>query len=244
MSVVLEHHSGFKLCRESQVVANALKRQGRAYTTAALSQLQRDRIMTDTACLVVGSLDFIKAALRQRKLTMPAENCYPEALRPFLHRQLWESTLHEVIQEVVKGKHLFAKPSRRTKRFTGMVIKDGFDYRLSRIPGREPVWCGEVCDWQSEWRYYVVCHQIQGKGFYSGDASVAVDEQVVRDAVALLASHPGTPVSYAIDFGVLSCGQTALVEMNEGFSIGAYDGVDEEVYLALLETRWAQLTAV
>jgi hypothetical protein len=125
-----------------------------------------------------------------------------------------------------------------------MVIRDGFDWRLSRVPPNEPVWCGDVCEWKSEWRYYVVCHQIQGRALYAGDSQDVVDEQMVEEAVSLLAAIPGTPVSYAIDFGVLANGKTALVEMNEGFSIGAYDGVDPEVYLALLETRWAQLTAV
>ena len=244
MDVVLEHYSGFKLCAESQMVADALKMQGRSYMTAALSQLQRDRVMTDSAPLVVGTLDFIKAALRQRGLTLPQENCYPTVLSHLLHRSLWESTLFEVIKEVVQERPLFAKPSKRTKRFSGMVVSDGFDWRLDRIPRHEPVWAGEVCEWLSEWRFYVVCHQIKGKALYAGSADAGLDESVVRQAVDLLTAHPGTPTSYAIDFGVLANGKTALVEMNEGFSIGAYPGVDPQVYLALLETRWAQLTAV
>jgi len=242
MAAVIEHKSGFKLCQESQMAVDALKSQGKPFVLAALSQLQRDRVMTDTAPLVVGTLDFVKAALRQRKLPMPEENCYPEALSHLLHRFVWQSTLYEVIQEVVKGTPLFAKPSKRTKRFTGMVVRDGFDWRLDRIPRNEPVWCSEVCEWKSEWRYYVVCHQIQGKALYHGDGAHGVDEQVVQEAVALMAARPGTPISYAIDFGVLASGKTALVEVNDGFSIGAYDGVDPKVYLALLETRWHQLT--
>lgn len=242
MEAVLEHRSGYRLCYESQVVADALKSQGRSYSVAALSQLQRNRVMTDGAALVVGSLDFIKAALRQRNQAMPEESCYPDPLLPMLRRQIWRSTLYEAIREAVQGRPVFAKPSRRTKRFTGMVIKDGFDYRLERIPSNEPVWCSEVCDWKSEWRYYVVCHQIKGKAFYNGDPSVMPDEKMVHKAVSLMAAQPGAPVSYAIDFGVLASGSTALVEMNDGFSIGAYEGVDPQVYLALLETRWAQLT--
>ncbi|MEM8604121.1 MAG: ATP-grasp domain-containing protein, partial [Cyanobacteria bacterium P01_H01_bin.121] len=45
---------------------------------------------------------------------------------------------------------------------------------------------------------------------------------------------------YAIDFGVLTSGQTALVEMNDGFAVGAY-GIDSRNYTDMIWARWEQL---
>jgi ATP-grasp domain, R2K clade family 2 len=45
---------------------------------------------------------------------------------------------------------------------------------------------------------------------------------------------------YAIDFGVLSTGETALVEMNDGFALGAY-AIDSQDYTDLICARWTEL---
>lgn len=45
---------------------------------------------------------------------------------------------------------------------------------------------------------------------------------------------------YAIDFGVLSTGETALVEMNDGFAVGAYS-IDAANYTDTIAPRWVQL---
>lgn len=49
-------------------------------------------------------------------------------------------------------------------------------------------------------------------------------------------------MSYAIDFGVLTTGETALIEVNDAFAIGAYDNVPGDLYLMMLKARWNQLT--
>jgi len=241
MTAILEHKSGYKLCPESALVADTLKTLGQPFEIAALSQLQRDRVMTMDASLVVGSIDFIKAALRQRQIALPEVSSYPQVLLPHLQREVSLSTLWEVKARVARGETLFVKPSERAKVFTGQVVRDADDWRLQRIPGREPVWCGEVVSWKSEWRYYVVCHQIRTQALYEGDPTQVPELSVVELAVQALAAVPGTPVSYAIDFGVLDSGLTALIEMNDGFSIGAYAGVDPQAYLDMLQTRWIQI---
>jgi hypothetical protein len=49
------------------------------------------------------------------------------------------------------------------------------------------------------------------------------------------------PWAYCLDVGVLDTGETALVEMNDAFSIGMYEGM-EACYPDLLTTRWQELT--
>lgn len=46
--------------------------------------------------------------------------------------------------------------------------------------------------------------------------------------------------AYCLDVGVLSTGETALIEVNDGFSVGMY-GMSKELYAELLQTRWKEL---
>ncbi|MBW8810364.1 MAG: ATP-grasp domain-containing protein, partial [Lysobacter sp.] len=51
------------------------------------------------------------------------------------------------------------------------------------------------------------------------------------------------PAAYGIDFGVLCDGQTALVEANDGYSLGAYKKISNAVYTDLVMARWAELVS-
>jgi hypothetical protein len=64
----------------------------------------------------------------------------------------------------------------------------------------------------------------------------------MEEAIKLLAVS-GAPSGYAIDFGVLDTGQTALVELNDGFSIGAYGSISCESYWPVIHSRWNELIA-
>ncbi len=46
--------------------------------------------------------------------------------------------------------------------------------------------------------------------------------------------------AYALDFGLLASGDTALVELNDGFSLGLYSLAPAR-YTDLIVTRWAEL---
>jgi hypothetical protein len=161
-------------------------------------------------------------------------------LQPFLHRRVWATTLAEARRSTAP---VFVKPSARTKRFTGLVLGGGDDWRIAGTPGREPVWCSDVVEWISEWRCYVIGSRLRYVAYCDGTRDAALDETVVLDAIARLAEDPNHPTAYAIDFGVLSTGETALIEMNDGFSIGAYDNVSPQIYLEMIEARWVQLVA-
>ena len=49
------------------------------------------------------------------------------------------------------------------------------------------------------------------------------------------------PNAFALDLGILDNGEVAVVEMNDAFSIGKYDGIDDETYAKFLITRWNEL---
>lgn len=74
---VLVEHRSFRFGPEEQLVIDALHGQGQTYAKAAASQLMRNRLDSSASRLVVGGLDFMKYALRQRGLDLPSESCYP-----------------------------------------------------------------------------------------------------------------------------------------------------------------------
>jgi len=51
------------------------------------------------------------------------------------------------------------------------------------------------------------------------------------------------PAACSLDFGITDYGRTLLVEINDGFSIGAY-GLDEELYAKFLMARWAEIIGI
>ena len=82
-----------------------------------------------------------------------------------------------------------------------------------------PVYCAGVVEWKSEYRVYVVHHEIRAIAHYDGDAELAIDERVVREAVETLARAGEGFAGFGIDFGVLSTGETALI-VEERYLLG------------------------
>lgn len=64
------------------------------------------------------------------------------------------------------------------------------------------------------------------------------DPAVIESAWA---AFDDAPAAYAMDWGVTDDGRTLLVEVNEGYSVGAY-GLYFTDYARFLSARWAQLT--
>lgn len=250
MSQVFVSPSPSALSAYSQVVVTASNRLG-AEERAAVhhfgenvlactdKHLDRGRHKLASTDLVVGGLPLVRAALRQFGREVPEPLDYPAALHPWLHRELRRSTLAAVMAHVENtGNVAFVKPSSRTKRFTGFVLEDPYDYRVAGVSRREPVWVSSVVRFLSEYRYYVLDGQVVTCG-------VAVpgpepDSNEVRKAVAAYEAA-GAPRAYALDFGVLLSGATALVEANDAFSLGLYPGADPDAYLEALAARWGEL---
>ena len=195
--------------------------------------------------VVVGSIDDVRAVLLRldatRPGTLPQKPLdYPDELRSFLGRPLWESTINTIANDPGSWP-VFVKPSQfvDTKAFTGRVIS-----RISDLIGcgnqeRDvPVWCAHVLPLVAEWRCFVRYGQILDLRRYFGVWHVAPDQAVVRAAIAAFTT---APAAYAIDFALTASGQTILLEVNDGHSVGCY-GLSPLLYAKLLSARWAQLT--
>lgn len=88
----------------------------------------------------------------------------------------------------------------------------------------------------------MIGEEIVSVDHYDGDASVALDLDVVNQAVAQFRASGEAPSAYGIDFGVLAAGETALVEANDGYALGAY-AIGSAPYTKLVFTRWTELLA-
>jgi hypothetical protein len=205
----------------------------------AEKRMQRGQCPITTRSLVVGGLPSVKAALRFLGCQMPPPADYPDSLAPFLRRRVWRATLASAQAAVERsGQPIFVKPIGTHKRFTGVVIDPGGSWSLDSVPGRVSVWCSEVVTFESEFRAFVSDGQVVGLRHYWGDSDRMPDSGTIRSMVAAFGTH--APHAYALDVGLVPSGDTVLVEVTDGFTLGSY-GLEPLLYLEVLAHRWRQL---
>ncbi len=235
----LQQTGNNRLGPEEQLVLEACQQRGMETQLYLAKQIQRRQLPITRDCFICGDMDSMHGAMRMLGIEPPLVDDFPPALQPFFHRRVWRSSIPQLENRLEAGEEVFAKPAGRRKHFTGRVFSSPNDlYHLSGVSRQEQLWCSEVVSWLAEYRVYVIHHQSMAVAHYSGDARLALDMDVVRSALEAYATT--APAGYGIDFGILDSGQTALVEANDGYALGAYQ-VDSETYADLLFTRWSQL---
>lgn len=199
--------------------------------------------------LPVGSVEFVRQAMALAGIPEPENMSYPEPLRALLRRDVRMVRAGDVLGT------WFVKPVA-TKAFTGFVfdtmrepkdypehVRDDYWAFLKSDPDCL-VWACEPTTFQSEWRFYVLDGRVAGAARYDPDGADGAPEpdvQVVASAIELMGGA-GNAGPYALDFGVLADGQTALVEANDAWALGLYDGaLAPAVYANFLWARWSAL---
>jgi hypothetical protein len=189
--------------------------------------------------VLVGHIAAVRASLRALGLTVPAELGYPATLLPFLGRRLWQSSIN-VVAAHPESWPVFVKPMLDTKKFTGVLVR-----RVGDLVGcgdqyqDTPVWCAEPLQLVAEWRCFVRYGHVLDVWPYKGDWRVHFNPTVVEQALA--AYLPDAPAAFALDIGYTANGQTVVVEVNEGYALGAY-GLTPLSYAKFLSARWAEMT--
>ncbi len=209
----------------------------------SLNRVRRGQLPLGPGTFIAGDVDAMHGAMRQLQIPIPAPDDYPEALRPYLRRRVWTSTLGEVERALDSGElaPLFVKPAYRRKSFPGTVCYSDRDFAaFGHVSRRQPVHCSELVTWLSEYRVYVSRGRILAVDHYAGDRARRLDRAVVESAVTAHRRAGTAPSAYALDFGVLADGSTALIEANDGFALGAYD-IAPDLYTELLMERWREL---
>jgi len=245
-TIYIQERGNGKLVPENQDLFDEFTARGYPVHLFTEKLITRRRLPLDKTCLVAGDVPVVIAALKQLEVPVPIPNDYPECLRPFLQRTVWETTLGAMRDRVYRDdfKPFFIKPKEQLKRFTGKVIESLYDLgSLTNVSKQTPVFCSEVVKWLSEYRVFVIGAEVKGARHYLGDLHLKVDEVIVKSAIDTLEASGEANAAYGIDFGVLDNGSTALIELNDGFSLGTY-GLDRGVYADLTLARWEELMAV
>jgi hypothetical protein len=200
--------------------------------------------------LPVGSVEFVREAMRIAGFPEPANMSYPDSLRDLLYREVLIRKAGEVIGS------WFVKPLT-TKAFTGFVFDtmqnpDSLDEHdreqhaaFMAMGADAQVWVSEPVRWLSEHRFYVANGEVIGSARYDPDGeddAPSPRQDVIQNAVARLRDATRKDLTCALDFGVLSTGETALVEVNDAFALGLYGrSIEPRIYLDMLARRWAQI---
>lgn len=239
----LEGLGGGKLRHEEKLLREEFERRGIPVSFFTLKTIQRRQLPLGMHTFIAGGMGAMHGAMRQLQIEIPTPNDYPPSLFPYMQRRVWTSSLGVVEQSILDGRigPVFVKPADRQKSFTGRIFESIYDLQgLGRTSRREKVWCSEVVTWASEYRVYLIGERIVSIAHYSGDSSIQLNHLTLEAALNAFRSSGQAPSAYGIDFGVLSTGETALVEANDGYALGAYQ-ISSADYTELIMTRWREL---
>ncbi|WP_330180316.1 ATP-grasp domain-containing protein [Nocardia sp. NBC_01503] len=239
----LQHSGNGPMRHEESLLAEGLRRRGIPVQHYTIKRIHRRRLPLRADTLIAGDMDAMHGAMRQLRIPIPVPDDYPISLREFLRRRVWVSTLGEIERELDTGSApaTFVKPADRRKSFTGAICYSERDVAaFGNVSRRQRVWCSEVVRWAAEYRVYVVDQRIVAIDHYDGEPTTPLDMKVVTAAITTYRNSGTAPAAYGIDFGVLTTGETALVEANDGYALGAY-AIDADSYTELIMRRWAEL---
>ena len=189
---------------------------------------------------IAGDIDTMFTAMKLLGINYEY-NDYPKCLNKYLYRKIWESSIRNLKTELYNESAInpiFIKPKNKLKKFTGFIIQSIDDLnRLNNSGDNTKIICSEKVQFISEYRCPVINGEIKDLCYYSGDSNIKIDKSIVQKMVK---EFLNSPKAYCIDMGVLSSGETALIEVNDAFSIGIYS-MSKKVYAELLITRWNEL---
>jgi len=225
---------------EHQQVLEELQNRGVTCETFTMKRLDRNQLIFDNETLVVGDHEVMKRVFKRLRYNCNTD-AYPEELRSYLKRNLRYASVQSFLSDIALGafQPSFVKPKEDSKLFTGFIVSSEVSI-LTNLPKNTKIYISEIVDWQSEFRVFVIKSKIVGIQYYHGDKNQTVDLDVVQQAVEDFRRSEQYTEGYALDFGVLKNGETALVEWNDGYALGAYD-LDKSLYTDLLISRWEEI---
>lgn len=193
---------------------------------------------------IAGDIDVMFHAMKKLGIEY-SYNDYPEVLKPHLHRKIWEDELGNVKKELFENGYfktpIFIKPKDKLKRFTGFVLETVEDLsKCSSAGNQTKIWCSEPVVFIDEFRCYFRKDTKPVIGSYKENFDEKNKVKVQQFLNSLILGRE-FPSAFALDLGILSTGEVALVEMNDAFSLGLYKGCPPDFYAKCLMERWNEL---
>ncbi len=240
----LQFNDRGKFEAEEQALANYFDSIKQPYKGFYKKHFLRDKFSITKDDFISGDIDVMFHAMKRLGIEYSYDD-YPEILKPYLHRKIWEDELGNIKIELFEESYLknpiFIKPKDKLKRFTGFVLETIDDLSKCKGAGNQTkVWCSEPVTFVDEFRCYFKKDTKPIIGCYKEDFDEKnrVKVQQFLDSIILGREFPS---AFALDLGVLSTGEVALVEMNDCFSLGLYKGCSETFYAECLIERWNEL---
>lgn len=191
--------------------------------------------------IVVGGISYAQDGLRKLGLNVPVIDSIPVELSAFAKRRIWTATMADLRRQVSAGEVVFAKPMPdKLKSFDGTLFASFRDLiPTAHLPDETPIECAIPINLRSEFRCFVLNGQPIGLRHYKGDPLAFPNAEVIRSAID---GYSECPAGCAIDFGVTAGGETVVVEVNDGYAVGAY-GLAPVRYAQVIAARWAQIAS-
>lgn len=161
-------------------------------------------------------------------------------LRDYLGRNVSETTYGEILHRFSheNPRPVFIKPLNEHKLFTGKVIYSYADLiSLAGLPNETKILQSDVLNIVSEYRCFVNRRGLLGCKNYTGDFTKLPNFDMVYSAIK---DYNEQPISYSLDFGITDKGVTHLIEINDGFALGAY-GLNPIYYCKFIRDRWHEI---
>lgn len=222
---------------EYNLVREHLLSNGIPYRTSFRSDFRNGGIKIEPGDICDGNILFVHKVLHSIRKKPPFIDTYPELLRPYLNRGIWETTIADVPTDF-KG---FIKPKNKVKLFTGFVHDEG-KLDLSKYGNDTKVYLSETVKWKTEWRFYFLHGELVARACYEGDESLMPDVDVVLSANNAFKNI--APVAYCLDFGITGRGITSLIEYNDSYAIGWYLDDQIDVYWRMISERFKEMTGL
>ena len=221
---------------------HGFRKRGIACSLVDATVIENGGLPLTRSTIVAGGIPTVESAMRQIGMPVPTANNLPDELSQYFGRTVTKTTLGNVRSEwqQTNPEKCLLKPLNRNKQFPAIALFDLDDLLvLEAHSDSTEVVVSEYVLFESEWRAFVVNREIIGLSHYQGDCFVFPNPAIVKSAIG---DFSNAPAGYGIDFGILSNGETVLIEANDGYSLGSYS-LNSVDYSRLIEARWAELAA-
>lgn len=214
---------------EEHIILELLKSQRLLHEYKSIS-FEDIKSINNKGLYPIGTIDFVTAYLRNAygiKRENPIE--IPKYLRTdeFLKRDYFFTSW----DKLPKHGTYFLKDVSELKNF-GQVIQadyfindDLFNYTRQLVLPKDHVYLvSSLFNIKSEYRVYVLQHEIEAIVCYDGDCTIFPDVNLIKKAVSLIRNNEEWLRSYTIDIMVGVEG-TAIIEIHNFTSIGLYSTI-------------------
>lgn len=193
-----------------------------------------DMVPRNRNTMLVGWVEDTVKFFNDMNFNVPLNLTIPDVLHKekYLKRNVQFIDNFDDLKRITKP--FFIKP-QKVKAFEHGLVLNTHD--LIKYKDNNNFIISDIVDFLTEYRCYIIDKKIVGCYNYLGDLRLYPNLNLVDD---IIKDFKNAPMGYSIDVGVLLNGETCLIEVNDGWSLGNY-GLEPKLYTRLLTERWIEI---